>query len=97
MEADSSFKGFYMIKRIYGLNGCLGWIIHTNEQDQLHREDGPAIEYDNGAKAWYINGKRHREDGPAIILSNNQCEYWFDNKKYSKKEWNKILKLKAFV
>ena len=32
----------------------------------LHREDGPAIEYASGYKAWYINGERHREDGPAI-------------------------------
>ena len=23
-----------------------------NEQDQLHREDGPAIEHANGDKAW---------------------------------------------
>lgn len=31
-----------------------------------HREDGPAIEYDNGDYEWYINGLLHREDGPAI-------------------------------
>ncbi len=24
--------------------------------DKLHREDGPAIEYANGNKSWYING-----------------------------------------
>jgi hypothetical protein len=35
---------------------------------KLHREDGPALEYDNGDKFWYINGKLHRQDGPA-------CEY----------------------
>jgi hypothetical protein len=23
---------------------------------KLHREDGPAIEYSNGFKVWYING-----------------------------------------
>ena len=32
---------------------------------RLHREDGPAIECADGAKYWYVNGKRHREDGPA--------------------------------
>lgn len=31
-----------------------------------HREDGPAIEYDDGTKAWCINGEYHRDDGPAI-------------------------------
>jgi hypothetical protein len=24
---------------------------------QLHREDGPAIEYIDGSKSWYINGE----------------------------------------
>ena len=24
--------------------------------DQLHREDGPAVEYANGDKAWLLNG-----------------------------------------
>ena len=32
----------------------------------LHREDGPAIEREDGHKEWFINGKRHRVDGPAI-------------------------------
>ncbi|MDB4317795.1 hypothetical protein N9973_00700 [bacterium] len=32
----------------------------------FHREDGPAIEYADGDKEWWVNGKRHREDGPAI-------------------------------
>ena len=38
------------------------------EMTILHREDGPAIEWANGSKEWYINDKLHREDGPA-------CEY----------------------
>ena len=31
-----------------------------------HREDGPAVEYVDGDKVWYLNGKSHREDGPAV-------------------------------
>ena len=34
--------------------------------NQLHRADGPAIEWSNGDKVWYLHGKCHREDGPAI-------------------------------
>jgi len=26
----------------------------------FHKEDGPAVEYSNGDKSWYINGMRHR-------------------------------------
>lgn len=32
----------------------------------LHREDGPAVEWPNGAKEWHVNGMLHRVDGPAI-------------------------------
>ena len=31
-----------------------------------HRENGPAIEYADGAKSWFQNGQLHRTDGPAI-------------------------------
>jgi hypothetical protein len=41
-------------------------IEYLNEKGQLHREDGPAREYSNGSKEWWINGQRHREDGPAV-------------------------------
>ena len=33
--------------------------------NKLHREDGPAIEWDNGDKYWYKNGLLHRENNPA--------------------------------
>ena len=48
------------------------------EMTILHREDGPAIEYDNGTKYWCINNKLHREDGPAVVYS---CGYnsWYIN------------------
>ena len=36
------------------------------EMTVRHREDGPAFEYSDGSKLWYINGERHCEDGPAI-------------------------------
>ena len=34
--------------------------------ETLHRLDGPAIEYADGSKAWWVNGLRHRTDGPAV-------------------------------
>ena len=39
---------------------------YKNKLRKLHRTDGPAVEYDNGIKLLYINGKLHRLDGPAI-------------------------------
>ena len=45
---------------------------------QLHREDGPAVECDNGHKEWRFYGKLHREDGPAIEYFNGSKE-WYIN------------------
>ena len=30
--------------------------------DELHREDGPAIERKNGTKEWWLNGKEYTEE-----------------------------------
>ena len=50
------------------------------EMTICHREDGPAVEYTSGYKAWWINGKLHREDGPAIesVIGNKM---WYINGK----------------
>lgn len=45
----------------------------------LHRENGPAVECENGEKHWFIDGKHHRDDGPAQIWSN--IDYWFTHGK----------------
>jgi len=51
-----------------------------NENNKLHREDGPAAEYADGTKRWYINGKFHREDGPAVEWTNGSKFWYIDNK-----------------
>ena len=48
----------------------------------LHREDGPAVEYVDGDKVWYLNGKLHREDGPAIEWANGSREWWLNGKRH---------------
>jgi hypothetical protein len=50
-------------------------IRHFNDKGLLHRLDGPAIEYTNGYKAWYVDGKCHRLDGPAIVYPDGS-ETW---------------------
>jgi hypothetical protein len=44
----------------------------------FHREDGPAIEYADGYKSWYLNGNLHCEDGPAIEWSSGG-KSWYLN------------------
>lgn len=33
-----------------------------NEKDQLHRENGPAVEWVDGHKEWWVNGKKLTEE-----------------------------------
>ena len=49
-----------------------------NERHKCHRLDGPAIEYANGTKLWYVNGLRHRTTGPAIEYANG-TKFWYEN------------------
>jgi hypothetical protein len=52
------------------------------EMTIFHREDGPAIEYTDGYKGWYLNGKRHRVDGPAIEYPDGVKEWYLNGKRH---------------
>ena len=78
-----------------------GTFRYYNENDELHREDGPAIEYADGEKWWFKNAKLHRENGPAIerVSCNNSYYYngiWYSNIK-SDEEWIRFVKLMVFL
>ncbi len=60
-------------------------IEYRNGKGQLHKEDGPAVEFSNGSKAWYLNGKRHREDGPAIEYYYGY-KAWYLNDKHHRED-----------
>ena len=64
--------------RVYK-DGTKEWRWYLN--DELHREDGPAMEHANGANEWWLDGKRHREDGPAVEWANGDKD-WYLNRKY---------------
>lgn len=53
-------------RRIYDPDDLIIQSIRSNAgystytlNDQLHREDGPAIQYSNGLGFWYLHGKRY--------------------------------------
>jgi hypothetical protein len=60
-----------------------------NAAGQLHREDGPAIEYADGDKEWWINGECHREDGPAVECADGTKLWYLSGIQYTEKEFNK--------
>ena len=39
-----------------------GTKLYYNDKDQLHREDGPAIEDASGLKRWYLRGIEYTEE-----------------------------------
>ncbi len=49
---------------------------------ELHRVNGPAMEYESGTKSWWLNGKRHRTDGPAVEYANGHKEWWLNGKQH---------------
>jgi hypothetical protein len=64
-----------------------------------HREDGPAIIYNNGDKYWYQNDKPHREDGPAVEYANGYKVWYYRHKRVkvsSQEEFEKAIKYLNF-
>ncbi len=51
-----------------------------NKDGDRHRIGGPAVEWTDGSKEWWLNGKWHREDGPAIEYANGYKEYYINGK-----------------
>lgn len=71
----------------------------------LHRNNGPAIEYKDGTKKWFQYGLKHREDGPAVTYKRiindyfMSDEWWYKGKKIlcqSQEEFERLIKLRMF-
>ncbi len=65
---------------------------HFNDSGLQHREDGPAVEYPNGFKYWYINGMCHREDGPAVEGLYEYKEWCINDKFLTEEQFNEWRK-----
>lgn len=64
-----------------------GTVRYRNRDGLLHREDGPAVEYADGSREWFLDGQRHREDGPAIEYHDGTHEWYLDGKLLSEDEF----------
>ena len=70
----------------------LGNRFYYNSANQLHRTNGPAIEYANGTKYWYQNGVCHRTDGPAVEWDSGGKSWFIDGKLLSEAEFKEAVK-----
>jgi len=64
-------------------NGFNEYIEWRNDNGQIHREDGPAVECSDGYKSWYNNGHLHRLDGPAIEGPDGTRKFYKDDIRYT--------------
>ena len=69
----------------------LGTRRYYNKADQLHRDDGPAVEYADGLKVWYQNGLRHRTDGPAIEWNDGRKWWYINGRMMPEEEFNQAV------
>jgi len=80
---------------------------YFDDENRYHRDnDLPAIEWYDGSKEWFQHGKFHRLTGPAGIYTSSVpgdkgYSLWYLNGKrifvYSQEEFERYLKLKAFI
>jgi hypothetical protein len=77
----------------YIIKNSEGTFYHKDaEMTILHREDGPASEYADGTKSWWLNGGRHREDGPAVVRINGTKSWWLHGKEVSEEEHKRLTR-----
>lgn len=57
---------------------------YRDNQGRLHCDDGPAVQYCDGTKAWLVHGDRHRVHGPAVEWADGTVEYWLDGEQVTR-------------
>ena len=55
-----------------------------------HRLDGPAIEWFDGSKSWWVDGKCHRTDGPAYEDADGGKAWYVDDEELTEEEFNAL-------
>lgn len=88
MENIINHFGIKIIMKQYKVevneNGTIRWY---NLDHELHREEGPAVEYVDGTKEWYRNGELHRKDGPAIERPDGSKEWYINGDELDEDEF----------
>lgn len=47
-----------------------------DDDGELHRDDGPAVEYASGSQEYWRHGKLHRDGGPALVYADGSEEWY---------------------
>ena len=69
-------------------------IIRCYNDKGQHRLDGPAVQWPDGSKEWWVNDERHRLDGPAIEDADGSKEWWVNGKQMTEQQFKDYTKFK---
>jgi len=67
------------------------------KEGNLHRENGPAIEFLYGIKFWHKEGKFHRLNGPAIECPDGTKEWYIEGNFYSPEKLSDLINSSLFL
>lgn len=84
-----TWKNLKSRKVVYRDHGEIAWLTKSGK---FHRIGGPADEFDNGDKVFYINGKRHNEEGAAIQLADGRNFFYLNGKEMTEQKWAEEVK-----
>ena len=59
-----------------------GLIVYKNSKGLYHRVDGPAVEWVDGTKEWWLNNQYHRTDGPAVEFADGAKHWWMNGQRH---------------
>ena len=65
---------------------------YYDDAGQLHRKNGPAVEYRDGYVAWYQCGMIHRTNGPAIEWHDGSRQWFLYGREYTESAFHEKLK-----
>lgn len=84
-----TYKDMQSQPRHYRDHGETAWM---NEAGKFHRIGGPAQEFDNGDKVFWVNGLRHNEEAAAIQLADGRNFFYLNGREMTEKKWAQEVK-----
>ena len=65
---------------------------YYNNAGELHRDEGPAVDWADGTKLWYQNGQLHRTDGPAVECRDGDKRWYINGKRLTEEYFSQTVK-----
>ena len=64
---------------------------YYNNAGELHRDEGPAVDWADGTKLWYQNGQLHRTDCPAVECRDGDKRWYINGKRLTEEYFSQTV------